>query len=281
MNEFWELFLEPALARFRSTSIVEVGADRGLTTRRLLALSKTNDLLIHSIDPAPRFDPEGMQSETGGRLRVHRATSLEVLPTLESFPVVLLDGDHNWYTVHHELKAIELRSRELSQPFPLVFLHDVGWPYGRRDMYYAPERIPAEFRPPSAQAGLVPGESPLRSLGGINYHLHNADHEGGPRNGVLTAVEDFVKESAEPMIQFIIPGLFGLGVLFPTSLAQRDVELDRLLRSFEPSPLWRRHLEHVEAAGWQRLVETQWIPTGPASIVRRCMRPFIRLLGRT
>jgi hypothetical protein len=256
MNEFWELFLEPALARFRSTSIVEVGAEFGLITRRLLTLSRTNDLLIHSIDPAPRFDPDAMQRETGGRLRLHRAASLEVLPTLEPFPAILLDGDHNWYTVYHELKVIERRSRELSQPFPLVFLHDVGWPYGRRDMYYAPERVPAEFRQPNDQAGMVPGESPLRALGGFNSHLHNAAREQGPRNGVLTAVEDFVKESTEPMVQFTIPGLFGLGFLYPASLAERDVELDRLLRSFEPSPMWRRYLERVEAAACQRLVKT-------------------------
>jgi hypothetical protein len=83
------------------------------------------------------------------------------------------------------------------------------------------------------------------------------------------------------MVQFTVPGLFGLGVLYPASLAGRDAELDRLLRSFEPSPRWRRHLERVEAVGWKRLLETQWIPTGPASLVRRCMRPLLRLVGRS
>jgi len=28
----------------------------------------------------------------------------------------------------------------------LVFYHDVGWPSARRDLYCAPDQIPAEFR---------------------------------------------------------------------------------------------------------------------------------------
>ena len=45
-------------------------------------------------------------------------------------------------------------AREAGAPLPVCFLHDVGWPYGRRDLYYAPERIPEEFRQPWAQKGL-------------------------------------------------------------------------------------------------------------------------------
>jgi hypothetical protein len=28
----------------------------------------------------------------------------------------------------------------------MIFFHDVGRPYGRRDMYYQPETVPPEFR---------------------------------------------------------------------------------------------------------------------------------------
>ena len=107
----------------------------------------------------------------------------------------LLDGDHNWYTVLHELRAIERCAERYERAFPVVCLHDIGWPYGRRDLYYAPERIPTEFRQPYAQKGLDVDKPDLLDAGGFNLKHYNAFHEGGPRNGVLTAVEQFVEES--------------------------------------------------------------------------------------
>ena len=58
----------------------------------------------------------------------------------------LVDGDHNWYTVYNELKMLAATARDAGAPLPLLIMHDVCWPYGRRDLYYAPERIPEEFR---------------------------------------------------------------------------------------------------------------------------------------
>ena len=59
-------------------------------------------------------------------------------------------------------------------------MHDVLWPYGRRDLYYAPERIPEEFRQPYAQRGMQPGQAgSVLAGGGLNPTMHNADAEGG------------------------------------------------------------------------------------------------------
>ena len=62
----------------------------------------------------------------------------------------------------------------------MLVLHDVLWPYGRRDLYYAPERIPAEFRQPYAQAGINPGMKRLHPRKGLNPTMCNAEEEGGP-----------------------------------------------------------------------------------------------------
>ncbi len=75
-----------------------------------------------------------------------------------------------------------------------MFLDDVGWPYGRRDMYYQPDTIPTEFRLPFARKGIVRGRSELSDSAPYNSDLFNAVREGGPRNGVLTAIEDFIGE---------------------------------------------------------------------------------------
>ena len=68
-----------------------------------------------------------------------------------------------------------------------MVLHDVLWPYGRRDLYYAPEQIPEEFRQPYAEQGMRPGTKKLLERGGLNPTMYNALEEGGPRNGVMTA----------------------------------------------------------------------------------------------
>ena len=67
--------------------------------------------------------------------------------------MALVDGDHNWYTVVNELRLIAATSAGAGEPLPVLICHDVGWPYGRRDLYYAPEQIPEEYRQPWAQQG--------------------------------------------------------------------------------------------------------------------------------
>ena len=74
---------------------------------------------------------------------------------------------------------------------PLLLFHDVGWPHARRDTYYAPDRIPEDKRQPLARnTGLAPGNTGVDPAG-LPFEWA-ADHEGGPRNGVLTAIEDFM-----------------------------------------------------------------------------------------
>ena len=43
--------------------------------------------------------------------------------------------------------------------------------------------------------------------------MYNATHEGGPRNGVMTAVDDFVALHDRPIRQLVIPIYFGLAIL--------------------------------------------------------------------
>ena len=119
-------------------------------------------------------------------------------------------------------------AREAGAPLPVCFLHDVGWPYGRRDLYYAPERIPEEFRQPWARRGIVPGRRELSDDGGLNAQFANAVEEGGPRNGVMTALEDFVAENGRRMRVVVAPGPFGLAIA---------VDRERL----ESHPSSRRH----------------------------------------
>ena len=136
-----------------------------------------------------------------------------MLPGLGAVDVAFVDGDHNWYTVYNECRLLAEASRAAGEPLPVMVFHDVGWPYGRRDLYYDPSTIPEEHRQPYERLGMRPGRAKLVRRGGLNPTLHNAVVEGGPRNGVMTAIEDFVAECAESVRLLVLPVYWGLAVL--------------------------------------------------------------------
>lgn len=213
MNRFSETVILPLLKIKQPGVIIEIGSESGLCTEKLLRFCRAHGAVLHAIDPAPKFDARAWETEFAPSFIFHQERSLDALLKIGPSDAVLIDGDHNWYTVHHELLLIDLAARQNPNGFPLVLLHDVGWPYGRRDMYYNPDDIPEQYRQPCARQGMRPGEPGLSAGGGLNPHLCNALHEGGARNGVLTAVEDFMHEREGAFAFAQIPGLQGLGVL--------------------------------------------------------------------
>ena len=187
---FWDIVIAPLVATLTPERVVEIGALRGDTTTSLLdSLGETAQL--HVIDPVPQFDPDEHARRFAGRYVFHRDLSLAVLPKLEPVDLALIDGDHNWYTVYNELRLLTAAAVKAGRLPPVFVLHDVSWPYGRRDGYYAPKQVPRRFRHPNAQLGLERGRSELCETGGVNRNIWNTRVEGGARNGVRTALEDF------------------------------------------------------------------------------------------
>jgi methyltransferase family protein len=208
MKRFWESVVQPYFQQMGYSRLCEVGAQFGENTAQLLAI---DGVRLSVIDPCLDADLQAKYSDDK-HVDLHPGLSLEVLPSLDGpYDCILLDGDHNWYTVYHELRTIH--ERGLCRPGGAVLLHDVSWPYGRRDMYFKPEAIPAEFRQPMAQGGIVRGHSALSESDGVNAHLFNAVHEGGPRNGVLTAIEDFLAENPRAHLFHHLDVQYGLAFL--------------------------------------------------------------------
>ena len=58
-----------------------------------------------------------------------------------------------------------------------------------------------------------PDRKELLKRGGMNVTLDNALTEGGPRNGVLTAVEDFIASTGVDVAFYQLPFFNGLDVL--------------------------------------------------------------------
>jgi hypothetical protein len=236
MRWFWESAVQPLLQAVEARTIVEVGVAEGHTTAKLVAYAERHDGVVHGIDPTPRQGAIELD-ERSDRLVLHVEQSLTALPQIEDVDAVLIDGDHNWYTVINELRLLAGLGEERGREFPLTLLHDVDWPYGRRDHYYDPTTIPEEHRQPLAEGGLWPRREELLEVGGIGMGDHATATEGGPRNGVRTAVEDFLSESGEGLEFRSLIGFYGLGILFSQARLESKAGLRACLKTFE-SPGW-------------------------------------------
>jgi GT2 family glycosyltransferase len=243
---FLKLLIQPLLEAIRPRVIVEVGVEVGTVTGPLLRWAQEHDAVVHAIDPDPTLNVDRLVSEYGVRLRFHRRKSLEVLGEIAGVDLALIDGDHNWYTVINELRALERCAHEEGREPPLILLHDVGWPYGRRDLYYDPQAIPEAHRQPHARMGIVPGRVELGP--GLNDHLENALLEGTAANGVLSAVEDFVAESTTDWRTWSIPGLCGMAILSSAATLERSAPLRELLDAIDTPAFLRAHCEAIEQA---------------------------------
>lgn len=253
MHRFWDTLLGPLMESLQPRVIVEVGAAHGDNTRNLLEFARHTGALVHVIDPSPGFDVDEWERLYREHLRFHRSPSLEALPAIEAPDVVLIDGDHNWYTVFHELVALADASKE--GRFPVVAFHDVGWPYGRRDLYYDPDRIPEAYRHPYRRAGIRTSRDDLDADGGLNLELFNAEVVGGARNGVLTAIEDFVRER-EPGLHFVVvPGIHDLGILYPPETRVLGEEAADFISLLGAAPPLLSHLERVERLRVEAVIE--------------------------
>jgi hypothetical protein len=222
----------PCLEAAQVRSVVELGAYAGDLTTVLADWAAGAHARVWAVDPSPQDRLVTLAAERSN-VELVRETSIAALSSMPRPDAVIVDGDHNYFTVSEELRLIDAGDGDL----PLVLLHDVCWPHGRRDDYYAPDQIPAEHRQPIAEGGgLFPGE-PGITPGSLPYRAAAA-REGGPRNGVLTAIEDFVAERDGVQLA-IVPAFFGLGVLWSRGAPWADA-VAALLAPWDRNPLLAR-----------------------------------------
>jgi hypothetical protein len=227
----------PLLDAAGARSVVEVGAYAGDLTGLLVEWAAGSGARVWAVDPSPR-KPLVALAEQRSELKLVRATSHDALGRIPVPDAAIIDGDHNYYTVAEELRLIAGQASDAD--LPLLIFHDVGWPHGRRDDYYNPGLVPEDHRQAIHESGgLFPGEPGIRP-GGLPYH-YTAAREGGPRNGVLTAVEDFVADR-DGLRLAVVPAFFGLGVVWHQSAPHADAVAD-VLEFWDRNPL----LERLEA----------------------------------
>ncbi|WP_239394790.1 class I SAM-dependent methyltransferase [Frankia sp. CiP3] len=212
LAELREVWL-PLVEAVRARSVVEIGSESGVTSSLLVDMLRRHGggrLLI--VDPDPRGLPDSGEAVEVVTVRGYSPQALDGLPLADAY---LIDGDHNFPTVSAELRTVDEAVRAHGgSHFPLVILHDVGWPAGRRDQYYVPSRIPRRDRQPYSWDHGVRLDNAEAVRGGFRGEgaFAWALTEGGPRNGVRTAVEDFIADRPELRFHLVSP-IFGLGVV--------------------------------------------------------------------
>lgn len=258
MAEFSSLIL-PCLDEAKVRDISEIGSEFGGMSKVLAQRARDQGGTLTCIDPEPA---SGFADWAAGEDCVRHVAkpSLEALKSCEAADAWFVDGDHNYYTVIHELEAIDAIQREAGRPL-LAFLHDVSWPCARRDFYYAPDRIPAGWRHPySYDHGVKLGEDAVlegRGMRGMGQFAV-ALEPGGEKNGVLTAVEDFLKvaDSDERSLYYVhVPAVFGLGIIFDAG-APWSTAIAEFLLPFHANPLLAR-LEENRLRNWLEVIEWQ------------------------
>lgn len=210
MKKFWNFIIKPLIEKSQPKQIVHIGIEEHYLIDNILTdYCNKKGTKLTLIDPSP------VVSKYNPNLEVFWNNSLRSIPKLGKFDMILVDGDPNWYTVYNELKLIEQNMLEKSSS-PIILIHNTYWPYARRDQYTYPDNIPVKYRKEYKKQGVFPGIAELTPLG-LHYPKNHAVSIGDEKNGVLTAIEDFLEQTS---IDFTISKLNcmqGLGILLETS----------------------------------------------------------------
>jgi hypothetical protein len=279
MQRFWSHYIKPIFETVEPKRVLEIGADAGWNTRNILTYCRATGTKADIIDPVPAPSLQAVMADYPEEHTYHRLRSVLAIPALEAPDIALIDGDHNWWTVYRELELLYGLATDRKAAPPVILLHDVAWPYARRDMYYDPEAIQPTERHAHAHLGMLPGVPELVETG-INGVLANATHEGGPRNGVLTALEDFIASTGVDAAFYQLPFFNGLGILIPrermTSALQALVDSFYTPKSLlEACVQLERNSMHLLA----QLTQTQTLLTRRTEALRRARELLAQKTG--
>jgi|10_taG_2_1085330.scaffolds.fasta_scaffold12390_5 predicted O-methyltransferase YrrM len=151
---FSKLLVRDFLTNFNSPKVLEIGLDAGQTTLPMLHNMavhfdeftyvgidvSVNNLLIEQIGQLSGIHLKGVDKNPGNKnVEIYEANSLEWLYSninqeriYENYDLVMIDGDHNYYTVFNELTMLE----DLTHDHTLIVCDDYQGRYSDKDLFY-------------------------------------------------------------------------------------------------------------------------------------------------
>ena len=220
MIDFYELScIQDILKRFKVKNIVITDLHNKKLIREIL------DYDAH-ITAISNGNPHGFN------LEIIEDVPINVLPNLSNYDAIFIDDDPNWYTVFNQLNIVKNTNKE----FPLVFICNNKFPHKRRDTYFNPENIPKEFRQEFTL------NLPISFKGKeilIQDNFYHAVAENSVKNGVSTAIEDFLEYNSE--ISFMDLHLVDeITILYPKSTISQ-IRIDHIKRDIK-----NKHISNID-----------------------------------
>ena len=251
MFNFFELCIIPTfLSRFEVENVLAIGLSNELLMNEIISYCINNNYSLSSIDS--KINIHDLISEiddlNGDYLKENikhfKDDSLNILPNLESFDAIFINDDPNWYTVYNELNLIKKNNPD----FPLVFVCNNKYPNKRRDSYIDPNKIPKEYKNECCNDLPViykEGDETKQTM--IKDGFCHAIHQDTPKNGVLTAIEDFLNENFSLKILDINP-FEGITLIYESS-QDANIKIESILEEsteseYTPSDLSDKFIEN-------------------------------------
>ena len=162
------------LKKFNVTKLVICGSSNSGVISNVLNFSRDASISYVVIDPINDFKNNFIKD-----------FPIFALSNLDDYDAIFLNDDANWYVVYNELNIIKKHNKK----FPLVFICNNTFPNKRRDSYIDPNIIPDEFRKNFSKYFMHDGIV-------LRDNCYHAIEENSSKNGVLTAIEDFLNENS-------------------------------------------------------------------------------------
>jgi predicted O-methyltransferase YrrM len=131
------------LDQFETPTVLEVGLDRGITSIPVVThLARKHEAFVFFgidvlLQESLKITLSYIDYAEKQSVRLCQGNSLDVLPKLVAqkakFDVLLIDGDHNYYTVAKELEYLD----DLTHENSLVIIDDYHGRWGDKDLWYS------------------------------------------------------------------------------------------------------------------------------------------------
>lgn len=171
MFNFFDVDIIPfILNKFKVKKVILTDLYDGKIYEEILNHADNADLSIISINSNKNIESD------------YNDIALNILPELNDYEAIFINDDPNWYTIFNELNIIKKNNGE----FPLVFICNNIFPHKKRDSYKNPDLIPNEFINEFSRQLFLNNNIKIQD------NFYHAIKENTPKNGVLTAIDDFL-----------------------------------------------------------------------------------------
>lgn len=231
MFNFFDLSIIPTfLSRFKVKKILIIGLSNERILNEIIPYYIDNECLLYGIDSKINLNTIfkeyiELDENLKSNLKYYAEDSLTILPKLNQFDAIFIDDDSNWYTLYNELNIIKKNNSN----FPNVFICNNKYPYKRRDAYTNPKKIPKEnINEYSDEFPIFYKEDNETKYTMVKDGLYHAIDKDTPKNGVLTAIEDFLKEN--PKLEHLkINPIEGISLIYQPSKIT-DIRINDILK---------------------------------------------------